>query len=170
MALSEIDRNLLQRCLARKPRAWEDFVDRFMLSYHIPADPRGAWTPEIINADLHVAHNFLPVDFDSRGKLDLLVASFEGVSLLRRDESGKWSRKLIGSGNQQTKPSRGASEIKLGRLADKSRYLATIEPWHEANQPPNIAGAGIDRIAAHVRLAPSGIQKRGQDAHRGGLA
>ena len=30
MALSEIDRNLLQRCLERKPRAWEDFVDRFM--------------------------------------------------------------------------------------------------------------------------------------------
>lgn len=30
MALAEIDRNLLQRCLARKPRAWEDFVDRFL--------------------------------------------------------------------------------------------------------------------------------------------
>jgi RNA polymerase sigma-70 factor (ECF subfamily) len=30
MALSEIDRNLLERCLARKPRAWEDFVDRFL--------------------------------------------------------------------------------------------------------------------------------------------
>jgi len=30
VALSEIDRNLLSRCLARKPRAWEDFVDRFM--------------------------------------------------------------------------------------------------------------------------------------------
>ena len=30
MALSEIDRNLLNRCLERKPRAWEDFVDRFM--------------------------------------------------------------------------------------------------------------------------------------------
>ena len=30
MALSEIDRNLLDRCLNRKPRAWEDFVDRFM--------------------------------------------------------------------------------------------------------------------------------------------
>jgi RNA polymerase sigma-70 factor, ECF subfamily len=29
VALSEIDRNLLDRCLARKPRAWEDFVDRF---------------------------------------------------------------------------------------------------------------------------------------------
>ncbi|MFC1596590.1 RNA polymerase sigma factor, partial [Planctomycetota bacterium] len=30
MALSEIDRNLLERCLERKARAWEDFVDRFM--------------------------------------------------------------------------------------------------------------------------------------------
>jgi len=30
VALSEIDRNLLQRCLDRAPRAWEDFVDRFM--------------------------------------------------------------------------------------------------------------------------------------------
>ena len=30
MALSDIDRNLLDRCLANKPRAWEDFVDRFM--------------------------------------------------------------------------------------------------------------------------------------------
>lgn len=30
MALSEIDRNLLERCLQQKPRAWEDFVDRFM--------------------------------------------------------------------------------------------------------------------------------------------
>lgn len=30
VALSEIDRNLLSRCLDRKPRAWEDFVDRFM--------------------------------------------------------------------------------------------------------------------------------------------
>lgn len=30
VALSEIDKNLLDRCLQRKPKAWEDFVDRFM--------------------------------------------------------------------------------------------------------------------------------------------
>jgi RNA polymerase sigma-70 factor, ECF subfamily len=30
VALSEIDRSLLERCLNRKARAWEDFVDRFM--------------------------------------------------------------------------------------------------------------------------------------------
>jgi RNA polymerase sigma-70 factor (ECF subfamily) len=30
VSLSDIDRNLLRRCLARKPRAWNDFVDRFV--------------------------------------------------------------------------------------------------------------------------------------------
>ena len=30
VGLSDIDRNLLDRCLHKKPRAWEDFVDRFM--------------------------------------------------------------------------------------------------------------------------------------------
>lgn len=30
MAFSEIDRNLLQRCLTCEPRSWEDFVDRFL--------------------------------------------------------------------------------------------------------------------------------------------
>ena len=29
MALSDIDRELLQRCLDRQPNAWNDFVDRF---------------------------------------------------------------------------------------------------------------------------------------------
>jgi len=30
VGLSEIDRKLLQRCLERRPGAWEDFVDRFL--------------------------------------------------------------------------------------------------------------------------------------------
>lgn len=30
MSLTEIDRNLLKRCLAEEPGAWKDFVDRFM--------------------------------------------------------------------------------------------------------------------------------------------
>jgi RNA polymerase sigma-70 factor (ECF subfamily) len=30
VALSDIDRQLLQRCLGRQPHAWEDFVDRFL--------------------------------------------------------------------------------------------------------------------------------------------
>ena len=35
MALTTVDRTLLQRCLERRPGAWNDFVDRFLgLVYH----------------------------------------------------------------------------------------------------------------------------------------
>lgn len=30
MSLSDVDRHLLQRCLDREPRAWQNFVDRFV--------------------------------------------------------------------------------------------------------------------------------------------
>ena len=102
-----------------------------ILAYKIPADPvKGLWTPTVINEELHVAHNFWPTDLDRDGRLDMLVASFEGVSLLKRGDDGQWRRTLIGAGNQATSPNRGASEIKHGRLASGEDYLATIEPWH----------------------------------------
>ena len=83
-----------------------------ILSYKVPADPiKGPWKAEGISEDLHVAHNFYPADVDGDGKLDLLVASYEGVSLFKRSPQGKWSREPIGTGNQDNKSgSRGASE------------------------------------------------------------
>ena len=36
MALTQLDRDLLKRCLAHEPGAWNDFVDRFLgLVYHV---------------------------------------------------------------------------------------------------------------------------------------
>jgi hypothetical protein len=100
-----------------------------LLSYKIPADPvAGPWTPTVINDELHVSHNIVPTDMDGDGKLELLVVSFEGVHLLERGEGG-WRRTRIGTGNQQTMPNRGASEIKRGMLGARD-YIATIEPWH----------------------------------------
>lgn len=103
-----------------------------ILSYTVPADPRGEWKPEVISEELHVIHNIWPTDFDDDGKLDLLAVSFEGVTLLKRDDAGKWSSKRIGAGNQETTPNRGASEIKVGLFNKdaKTKYIATIEPWH----------------------------------------
>lgn len=102
-----------------------------ILRYKIPADPvRDAWTPEVINDDLHVTHNVWPCDLDRDGKLEMLIVSFEGVYLLSPTATGPWKRTQLGAGNQETMPNRGASEIKLGRLNDKENYIATIEPWH----------------------------------------
>lgn len=102
-----------------------------ILVYPIPEDPiRDRWVPRVIHQKLHVAHNFWPTDLDRDGKLDLLVVSFEGVSLLERGRDGQWQRTLIGEGDQESSPSRGASEIKQGRLGAGVDYIATIEPWH----------------------------------------
>ena len=102
-----------------------------LLSYRIPQNPlTDPWTPTVINHELHVAHNFWPTDMNGDRRLDLLVASFEGVNVMFRSPSGDWTRHLIGTGDQQSKPKRGASEIKRGQLGDGSDYLATIEPWH----------------------------------------
>jgi hypothetical protein len=105
-----------------------------ILRYKIPMEPTNAnaWHVEVIDDQLHVSHNLWPADLNQDQRLDLLVASFEGVSLLERAAIGAWSRRLLAAGNQETSPNRGSSEIKPGKLGDDAGYdyLATIEPWH----------------------------------------
>ena len=52
MALSDLDRNLLDRCLDNKPGAWEDFVDRFMgLVVHVINHTAGCRSIRLTPAD-----------------------------------------------------------------------------------------------------------------------
>jgi RNA polymerase sigma-70 factor, ECF subfamily len=52
MTLTAVDRELLDRCLARKPRSWEDFVDRFIgLVYHVVDQTCQARSIELPPAD-----------------------------------------------------------------------------------------------------------------------
>jgi len=102
-----------------------------ILSYRVPANPlHDRWPVTVLNADLHVCHNFAVTDLDRDGHPDLIVASFEGVSCLCRDTAGKWTRTHIGIGYQTESPNRGASEIKHGKLSGGRDFIATIEPWH----------------------------------------
>ena len=101
-----------------------------LLAYHMPADPvHDAWQPQVICEEMHVCHNLWPTDLNRDGQIDILMASFEGVTLLTR-EGGKWKSERIGAGNQDNPEARGASEIKHGRLSGRTDYIATIEPWH----------------------------------------
>jgi hypothetical protein len=122
-----------------------------ILRYKIPAEPAeaDAWKPEVIDEALHVSHNLWPTDLNGDRRLDLLVASFEGVSLLERAADGGWSRQLLAAGNKETSPNRGSSEIKPGRLREGVNYdyLATIEPWHGFQvvvYTPNAVGGGAE--------------------------
>lgn len=99
--------------------------------YYPPADPASQpWRREVIEDTLHVLHNLWPVQWDADREEEILLASFEGVHLLDRGRDGKWTKTLLGEGNQAARPNRGSSEIKTGLLPNGRRYLATIEPWH----------------------------------------
>jgi len=102
-----------------------------LIALEIPESPTtDDWPVHMIDHSLHVMHNFLPIDFTGNGKTDIITASYEGVYLHERQEDGTWRKSQLGSGNQESSPSRGASEVKVGRLANGDRYIATIEPWH----------------------------------------
>lgn len=81
MPLTEIDRNLLERCLQRKSRAWEDFVNRFMSpAMHVvnhTAQARGVQLPTQDCEDL-CAEVFLAIVHNDFA----LLRNFRGQSSL----------------------------------------------------------------------------------------
>ncbi len=98
-----------------------------------PDDPFAApWPTEVADDSLHTVHNLQVLDFDgdAEGRDEILLAAREGVFVLKRAADGKWSKLKIGEGSQDPKTTRGASEVKLGKLPGGGRFLATIEPWH----------------------------------------
>lgn len=100
---------------------WEGQGTRVMI-FRPPSDPRKEpWPMEVADDTLHIAHNLLPVNFDKDKENEILVASKEGISLLKRTGKDKWTKTLIGEG--------APGEIKMGHIGGK-RVLATVEPWH----------------------------------------
>jgi hypothetical protein len=119
-----------------KEKNWTDGSPVRVLAYPIPKDPtKDRWTPEVLDEKhLHVVHNFHPIPAAKGKGMDVLAASYEGVSLLKHDPAkpdGPWSYEHLGVGNQDNPASnRGASEIKMGTLKNGRKYIATVEPWH----------------------------------------
>jgi hypothetical protein len=114
-----------------KGPGWGDGQGVRVVVHDIPEKPEtNAWPTEIASSSLHTIHNLQLIDMDGDGRDEIVVAAWEGVFLLDRDQSGHWSQLKIGAGNQESKPFKGASEVKVGRLKNRSPYVATIEPWH----------------------------------------
>jgi hypothetical protein len=103
-----------------------------VLVYDIPGNPtEKAWPVEIADQSLHSIHNLQLVDYDGDQVDEIVLACWEGVFLLDRSREGQWTKTQLGTGYQEPSArSRGASEVKVGRLAAGFRYIATIEPWH----------------------------------------
>ncbi len=104
MGLSEIDRNLLERCLQRRPRAWEDFVDRFMgLVLHVVHHTAQARSMRISTADRDdlCGDVFLAIIADNFA----VLRNFRGQSQLGDVPDGRRPANR-GQGDSQTPTSR----------------------------------------------------------------
>jgi hypothetical protein len=113
-----------------KEKYWSETGVNIRL-HRIPADPtKSEWAAETISSAYHVPHNFHVVDLGDAPGLEMLIASFEGVGILRRTV-GRWGEVPLDAGDQ-TNPAgnRGASEVKLGRFKGGAPFVATIQPWH----------------------------------------
>jgi len=114
-----------------RPPNWGEGQGARVLVYDVPVDPTSKeWPVESAENGLHTVHNLQLVDQNADRQDDILLACWEGVFRLARNGEGKWSRTQLGSGNQGTSPNKGASEVKIGRTAEGTPLIATIEPWH----------------------------------------
>jgi hypothetical protein len=110
-----------------------------VMAYHKPGGPKEPWKTDVLDDSMHKTHNFDPVQWDSDGAQEMLVAGKEGVFLL--DPTGTKASMTQLSGTE----SGGAGEVRLGRLDAGKRFFATVEPMHGTNlvvyTPPASSGA-----------------------------
>lgn len=106
-----------------------------ILNFTVPKNPaKERWQRHSLDHSHKVIHNFDPVKLLYQDRQQLLIASYDGLSLLSRpirDHKVIPEVVKIGAGDQsQPEKNRGCSEVKLGRLKDNQPIIATIEPWH----------------------------------------
>jgi RNA polymerase sigma-70 factor (ECF subfamily) len=147
MALTEIDRNLINRCVEREPGAWQDFVKRFMglflhvinhtmHAHSVRAQPDeiedlcGEIFLETISDDFKVLRNF-------RGKSSL--ASYLTViarrttlkTLLRKNRSQVFGHVDVHSESLQQADAESIA-IKQEELEELEAFMKKLPPEHAA--------------------------------------
>ena len=168
-----------------------DYRGRTPLVYYVP----GEWKRRAISLENSgVVHGIFVTDWDGNGRQDILTASFMGIHLFRYTEQARWTRTEVANGDPAPWPKSGSSDIAVGHLGvgptAKTRFLATIEPWHgnqvavytrhgaqweravidnslndgHTIQAADLNGDGVDEIVAGFRGPPRSVYLYSYDA------
>ncbi|HEV3164666.1 MAG TPA: VCBS repeat-containing protein [Isosphaeraceae bacterium] len=102
-----------------------------LLVFQTGSNPKAAsWTAETLG-ERPVIHGIKVLDFNGDGRSEVLTADNLGVAVFDLESgTGKWRSRTLVSGAPGEPPKRGSSEVQVGHLADGTRFLATVDPWH----------------------------------------
>ena len=167
MSLSDIDRILLQRCIDGAPRAWQDFVERFLgLVIHVAnhtAETRGIKLDEATRDDL-VAEVFLVLLASDRGVLrrfrrDSSLATYLTVIarrvIVRRlfDESSR--NRLLVTGAELSAPQPGE---RIENREEVERLMARLKPEEsDVVRMYHLEGMSYQEISKAVGVSENSI-------------
>lgn len=79
-----------------------------------------------------VIHRVRTVKWDPGNREQILLASFEGITLYRGSGEGAsmtFEKEVISNGHVEAAPRLGASDVGVG-MSNGSRIVASVEPWH----------------------------------------
>lgn len=105
-----------------------------LTAFEIPANPKtDRWKATVLDQHLNAMHNHWMGDFNGDGKVDVLAASMEGVSLVERQSTNlpvfSATKLAEGEPGAPTAQVTGAGEIKVGKMGPK-KFIVTVEPMH----------------------------------------
>ena len=133
MALTTIDRELLRRCLAKQPGAWNDFVDRFLgLIYHVVQH-----TAHLRSAPLK------PEDTEDLAAEVLLQIVKDDYATLRQ---------FRGNSSLATYLTVIARRICVSELARRAAAREVQPPAGEPADEAEVGGAGLEKLEEVERL------------------
>ena len=182
---------VINAALTGAAAAAPDYRDQTPLVYYVP----GEWKRRVISTENSgVVHGIFVTDWDGNGRQSILSASFTGLHLFRYTKDAHWTRTEIARGDPAPWPKSGSSDIAVGHLGgtnkEKTRFLATIEPWHgnqvavytqrgaqwerevidatlidgHTIQTADLNGDGVDEIVAGFRGQPHSVYLYSYDA------
>ena len=140
MPLRDIDRTLIEHCLSHQPRAWNDFVDRYMgLIYHVIHHVAHARSIQLSSADIEdiAAEIFLAMVDDNYQ----VLRNFKGASSLPTYLTVVARRICV---REVVKRFR---EAELGHT---QAHRAFIEDDGQGESEPIIAAEEVDRMLANL--------------------
>ncbi len=94
-----------------------------LIIFEVPENLEGTWNYQLLQTDMHMTHNFQPMEVEDRF-LGLAVAGKEGVQVLLNGAT-EWAK----SGNWMVSGV-GVGEVRTGKLFGNQLFSATIEPMH----------------------------------------